>query len=220
MTDRRPDDRDDFVISRDHHVNEKDDALDQEIYYENTTRAFEKKSRLPFIAGAASLILIVLLFIIFWSGSEDSLSKADLRSLEARIEQLENKGVKTDEIKQNLDRLGKQETEVDLLINRFNQFESSVSTQIDQIIKELGALHQKTAKSQPPKKQSTKAVEPQKVDTAQKANKSQTHEVQAGDTLYGISRRYGLTLQQLQQYNNIGPNTAIYPGQKLKLAPN
>ena len=65
MTDHRPDDRDDFVISRDHHANEKNDALDQEIYYENTTRAFERKSRLPFIVGAASLILIVLLFIIF-----------------------------------------------------------------------------------------------------------------------------------------------------------
>lgn len=219
MTDHRPDDRDDFVISGNHHADEKD-ALDQEIYYENTTRAFEKKSKLPFIAGAASLIFIVLLFIIFWSGSEDSVSKTDLRSLEARIEQLENKRVTTDEIEQNLDGLGKQEKEVGLLIDRFNQFESSVSTQIDQIIKELGTLHQKTAKSSLPKKQSAKAAEPQKADTSQKATKSQTHEVQAGDTLYGISRRYGLTVQQLQKYNNIGPNAAIHPGQKLKLAPN
>lgn len=219
MADHRRDDRDDFVISRDHHENEKE-ALDQELYYGNATHAFGKKSKLPFIAGAASLIVIVLLFIMFWSGPEDSISKTDLRTLEARIEQLENRRVKTDEIEQNLDRLSKQEKEVGLLINRFNQFESTVSTQIDQIIKELGALHQKTAKSPLTQQQSPKAAETQKADSSKNAITSQIHEVQAGDTLFGISRRYGLTVQQLQKYNNIGPNAAIYPGQKLKLAPN
>jgi membrane-bound lytic murein transglycosylase D len=45
------------------------------------------------------------------------------------------------------------------------------------------------------------------------------HEVGAGDTLYSISRRYSLTVDQLRKYNNIGKDTAIRPGQKLKLSP-
>jgi len=40
-----------------------------------------------------------------------------------------------------------------------------------------------------------------------------------GETLYSISRRYGLTVDQLRTYNNIGKDTAIRPGQKLKLSP-
>jgi LysM repeat protein len=37
--------------------------------------------------------------------------------------------------------------------------------------------------------------------------------------MYSISRRYGLTVEQLRTYNNIGKNAAIRPGQKLKLSP-
>ena len=37
------------------------------------------------------------------------------------------------------------------------------------------------------------------------------------DTLYSIAWRYGLDYKQLAQWNNIGVNQTIYPGQKLRL---
>jgi len=46
------------------------------------------------------------------------------------------------------------------------------------------------------------------------------HEVSAGETLYSISRRYGLTVDQLRAYNNIGQDAAIRPGQRLRLTAN
>ncbi len=43
-----------------------------------------------------------------------------------------------------------------------------------------------------------------------------TYTVKAGDTLSGIAKKYGVTYQQLKQWNNL-PSTKIYAGQKLKV---
>ncbi len=45
-----------------------------------------------------------------------------------------------------------------------------------------------------------------------------THTVEAGETLTGIARRYGLTLGALQALNGISDENAIYVGQELALA--
>lgn len=42
-----------------------------------------------------------------------------------------------------------------------------------------------------------------------------TYTVQAGDTLWGIAQKYGVTVQQLCQWNNISNPNLIYPGQVL-----
>lgn len=43
--------------------------------------------------------------------------------------------------------------------------------------------------------------------------------VQAGDGLYGIAKRYGLSYQDLANWNGIPPPYTIYPGQQLRLSP-
>ncbi len=43
------------------------------------------------------------------------------------------------------------------------------------------------------------------------------HEVRIGDTLWDISRRYGLTVSDLRQRNNLTPADPIQPGQRLRL---
>ena len=99
---------------------------------------------------------------------------------------------------------------------RFDGFKATVSTQIDQIIKELGALHQKSSLSPAPDAQQSQ----QPVITGKKETKPEFHLVRPKETLWGISRQYGLSLDQLRSYNKIGPKGTIKPGQKLKLTPN
>ena len=43
------------------------------------------------------------------------------------------------------------------------------------------------------------------------------HEVRAGETLWGLGRRYGLPVDELRRLNDLAPGAPIHPGQKLKL---
>jgi membrane-bound lytic murein transglycosylase MltF len=45
------------------------------------------------------------------------------------------------------------------------------------------------------------------------------HTVRSGETLYGISRKYGLTVKELTRLNRISTSTIIKPGDKLKIGP-
>jgi len=45
-----------------------------------------------------------------------------------------------------------------------------------------------------------------------------TYTVQAGDTLYAISIKFGVTVAQLQSWNNLGTSTTILVGQVLKVS--
>ena len=45
-----------------------------------------------------------------------------------------------------------------------------------------------------------------------------THTVAPGETLFGISKQYGATVTQLQEWNNLGTSTMIKRGQQLRVA--
>ena len=47
-------------------------------------------------------------------------------------------------------------------------------------------------------------------------NNASTHTVKSGDTLYGISMQYGVSVAQIKSWNNLSSDT-IYVGQKLKV---
>jgi membrane-bound lytic murein transglycosylase D len=58
---------------------------------------------------------------------------------------------------------------------------------------------------------------PDTSSTKSSAN-TKTHKVKSGDTLWGIAKRYGVSLSALKQLNGIGANTALRIGQKLQLS--
>lgn len=45
------------------------------------------------------------------------------------------------------------------------------------------------------------------------------HKVVRGDTLYSISKKYGITVEKLRTYNQLPKNAVIKPGTKLKVTP-
>ena len=213
MVDSPKDTREDFVISNGYDEEEEED-LGREDYYSRPTGVLQNKSNLPYIIGGVGLVIVVILFVIILSGSSDGVKLEQLQSLEKRIEQLEKRMTTMGVMDQALERIDKSEKELGLIMERVDRFESTLTTQIDQIIKELGVLHQKTGSSPTPKTQAPKPVA--KTGTGKKAK---FHEVSVGETLYSISRRYDLTVDQLREYNNIGKDAVIRPGQKLKLSP-
>ena len=207
MVDPKFESRDNFVINN-KYDDEEVQELNREDYYDDHAGMFRKKYLTPVTIGVVGIIVIVILFVIFLSGPKDVVDSRQLQSLETKIQQLEKKLASIGVIDQALDRLGKQEEKLNLISERFDRFNSTVTTQIDQIIKELGVLHQKSSQT------------PQPVKIDQKETTPNFHLVRPEETLWGISRRYGLTLDQLRSYNNIGRKATIQPGQRLKLTPN
>ncbi|WAA64808.1 LysM peptidoglycan-binding domain-containing protein [Microbacterium oxydans] len=59
------------------------------------------------------------------------------------------------------------------------------------------------------------AAAPAPAATPAPASAAAKHTVVAGDTLFGIARKYGTTTQNLFALNGLGPSSIIYPGQKL-----
>lgn len=47
--------------------------------------------------------------------------------------------------------------------------------------------------------------------------KYQYHQVKGGETLYGISKKYGIPVEKLNELNNFGKNKQLQKGQKLKI---
>ncbi|MBY6062331.1 LysM peptidoglycan-binding domain-containing protein [Microbacterium esteraromaticum] len=47
---------------------------------------------------------------------------------------------------------------------------------------------------------------------------AKTHRIVAGDTLYGIAKKYGTSVSVLLRANNLGSGAIIYPGQTLRLS--
>jgi len=218
MVDPKDDSRQDFIINESYGTEEVD--LSREEYYERPSVAFQKKSIPPLaIVGIGLVALVVILGLIFLR-PKDTVDPQLLQSLETRIQQLERKLTTIGVMDQIIERLGKQEQGLGQLDKKTDRFESTVTTQIDQIIKELGALHQKTAQltaAQAP--QPTPPVKKQPVAAPKAKSTVKLHQVQPGEPLYRISRRYGLSVEKLRSYNGLTANDAIYPGQKLKLSP-
>ena len=215
MVNRGDENREDFIIDGGYGEEEADDLRPEE-YHGTSSQVFRNKSIMPFVIGGGGFIVLVIFFFVYLSEPNKRPDQEYLQSLEARMQQLENKLGTIGIMDQTLERIGKQEQKLDLVEKNLANLESTVTTQIDQIIKDLSLSHQKTDSkaSAPPKAEKKKSMASKKTET-----KANFHQVQAGETLYGISRRYGLSVEQLRGYNNLAPNTAIYPGQKLKVGP-
>ena len=219
MVDPRNHNREDFVINKGYAAGEAEE-LRREEYLGKSSEVFRPKFTLPYAIGGVALIVLVIVLVVFLSGPKDSIGREELQSLAARIEQLENKMTTMGVMDKALEKLSRQEEEMTQLGQRLKRLESTVTTQIDQILKDIVALHQKTAQTPAAGAQPAQPVEKKKPAASKpKETASQYHQVQAGETLYRIGHKYGLTVEQLRSYNKLAPNAAIHPGQKLKLSP-
>ena len=212
MVDSPKDNHEDFVISENDDTEGEEDLGRQE-YYDNQTGLLRNKSNLLYIIGGIGLVIIVILLVIVLARPSNVVNSEQLQALEERVQGLEKRLATIGLIDQALVRIDDNEKELSLIMERVDRFEGTVTTQIDQIIKELGKLHQKAGTAP-----AAKVKTPQPVAKSTPEKQTKVHEVRAGETLYSISRRYDLTVDQLRTYNNIGKDVAIRPGQKLKLS--
>lgn len=175
------------------------------------------------IAGAGLLLALVVVLMIF-SGSPRSAEKEQIKSLDARLKQIEEKLAKLEWIDTGLARLDRKEKDLSALSERITQIESGLGRRIDQIAREAAKPAPKpepqTAKPEAPAPRPEAATKPAAAaPKADRAPAPKTYVVQKGDTLYSIARRHDTTVAQLLKLNNLSSQSPIRAGQKLTVAP-
>lgn len=168
-----------------------------------------KENQIPIILiGSGLLGLIIIFFFIFFSGDSDEEYVKDrflkLRDLEERVVQLEE-NVK----------------DMELLVNRIDALEDSLRTRLEDVGKKTDTLKKNEPVASRPARKSIPVKTPKRtnipVKTPKKTKKPQYHQVNPGETLYSISRRYRLSVDELRRINKLAPGASIHPGQKLRI---
>ena len=126
-----------------------------------------------------------------------------------RIKKLEDRVVKLETIDRTT-HIRAQNEAFEQLKERFDRVEASMLLNKGHVSKGLDRLSTKMAEEMPQKAESSRSSK-----VSKKMSTKRYHIVTAGETLYGISLRYGLTVKKIRLLNKLNDRLVIYPGQKL-----
>jgi LysM repeat protein len=181
------------------------------------------KSMKPVLIGGGILLVAVIVILMFLSSAPKSAERDLIKSLETRLKTIEEKLAKLEWIDTGMARLERKEKEMASISERMAQLESTLTKKVDQLSKDMSKPAAKPVEPAAPKPESAahkpepavqKPAAPAKVE---KDAKARMHAVQKGETIYGISRKYGIPADQLMKMNKLNPNDPIKPGQQLML---
>jgi len=184
---------------------------------ENTRRRksilnFNPRRKTLLLGGAGILILIVL--IALFSAGDNKLSTVDLSSIQIRLDQLENRLTHLEGMEARIASLERQEKGWEQSVAEVDRSGKSLTQRLDKLAQKVDQLEKRMA-SAPAKTETPYPIQKRPFPL----DKGRYHEVRSGETLYRISRQYGISVDELCRLNNLSPEQAIHPGQKLLVAP-
>jgi LysM repeat protein len=213
--------KDNFVMSGKHEDRE------EPFNHASAENIGARRSLKPILIAGAGLLVAVIVVLMFLSGSPKSSEKDQVKSHEARLRVIEEKLAKLEWLDTGLARLDRKEKEIASLSERMLQLESALNRKVDQLSKEMVKLPAAKQPDAPAAKMESAPSKPE--PPAQKAvsspastvkdAKTKVHTVQKGETLFGISRKYAIPVDQLLKLNKMTPNDPIKPGQQLVVGP-
>ena len=166
----------------------------------------------PIIWIPAIVVVIIVLYIFLPMGNNNQ-DKAQLSGFDARLDQLEKRMLKLESVGERVLNLEKSLKDSGSIEKRLDRLEGSLAKRMDQVDKELLQLR-KDLEARKIQKNTPPPPTQQKKATTDQANQ---HIVKKGDTLYSISRKYGLSVEQLRKKNRLDKNSVIFVGQKLNV---
>ena len=165
--------------------------------------------------------IAVVLFLILELGSifNGQADQARIDTLEKKIEHLERKLQKVDDVDEKVTRIWEQAKSFETFKTRFDRSEASMSLRMDHLAMSLDSLQKKSNETIAKiDKLEKSTISPQRTISripAKKRATSKTHTVVKGDTLYSISRKYNLSLERLSAINKLPKGAVIHVGQVL-----
>ena len=174
-----------------------------------------KKLEIPFIGVGVGLVILIILFVVSISGKDNTNIDNQVISIEKRLNQIEDRLNNLELNTGGGKQIEEQNSKLEELNDKISRLEASVALGMDQIAAEVNRMQKRASSSRASRTSSTRVKEPVSSGPAQKATTSRYHQVRAGETLYGIGKRYGLKLEELLRLNKMKSNAVIYPGQKI-----
>jgi LysM repeat protein len=163
------------------------------------------------LLGLAIVALVVVLFLILRNGGGDTAASQRIVALEQRLQQLEERLDKFEGIDEKVTAIWEQAKSFEKFKDRFDRSEASTSLRMDHLTMSLEALQKQLNEARSMQTSAT-AKEPA---AGKSSSKIQYHVVEAGDTVYGISKQYNLSVEELRRLNKMKPDSVLMPGQKL-----
>ena len=185
---------------------------EQEIVNHKTEGLTKTYSGLPFLLGGLGLIiLIAIIFAFLFKG--EGISEGDLKSVTDSLDRIEKRLGKLEEIEAKTNEFDTQIKELRNSISELQHFKTSFESNLEALSQKV---EQNLAKMTTPisKQKTSKAILPES-----SAKGGQYHIVKKGETLYRISQKYGLKVDELRRINNLKSGEEIYPEQRLKVTP-
>jgi LysM repeat protein len=163
-----------------------------------------KKSQKQFLVFAAVAVLILIIASSLLFKAHDRALKVDINTVHLKLTTLE----------MGVSRLEGEVKELRQFVSERKEPATHPTPGIDELSRRIDRLENRIAAIAPGPQASTPAPEKTTLQT-----KAEYHEVRRGETLFRISKDYGLSLEQLCRLNQITPETPIQPGQKLLVSP-
>jgi len=198
-------------MDKDRDMNEKQER-NENIFSAKTPANSNSQGKLLVFVGIGVFLLIIVSSLLLIGGNKNrndlSSMRANFDQVEKRLTQLEdkiarlNKEVLTSkaEFDKNMEERESQRLSLERRLDE-------QSTRIDQLREAMTTL---STQKESPEIANTKPMP---------VTNNRYHEVRKGETLYGIARKYGISVEKLRRLNQITAKTAIRPGQKLLVSP-
>lgn len=176
------------------------------------------RSETPFLVMGAGLVLLVIIFfaIVPKGGREDAVQQVNL--LSEQLRKIEDKLNRMETLIEEMPQVKTRIEAVEKSLLRLDSVDASASLRTNRIADELSLIQKDVnvlkGRNTVVKKNPTPSPNTGK---AQSVSQAEYHEVQPGETLYRISVRYNISVDSLRRLNGLSEQTAIHPGQKLKV---
>lgn len=175
-----------------------------------------KPPALFMLLAIAIIALVGVLLMLLLNSNSDPIGQQKLDALEGRIMALEERLDKYEAIDEKVTRIWEQAKSFETFKDRFERSEASMSLRMDHLTMSLETMQkqmtaaQKKAASPPAESATEKLTASPKPKTDIKY-----HIVKAGETVYSISKQYGLKVEELLNLNRMKSGSVIVVGQKL-----
>jgi len=170
------------------------------------------RAEFPIVVLGIGLLALIIIFFVYMPRFQKPATSIVQTELNNRIKQLEDRLAKLEMSNAGNKKADQRAVKYRQLDAKIRRMEKSVESSMNKMNKKLEELKNRIVAMK-----SLKIAGEKSVKASGKQVKVQTHLVRAGETLYGISQRYGISVEVLRSLNKLDVKTGIFPGQKLKI---